>query len=295
MALPKITLQQLEYLDAVTRSDSWAAAADELGVSPSALSQGIAELERRLGISLFERQGRRRVLAADAAPAVAYARRVLAETRDFGDWVELRRSGRVGSLRVGMIDVGAVHHFPDQLAAFGTAHPDVELRLVVASSSGLLAQLAAGELDLVVCVDPASPLRPDGRSSEFTFVELLREPLAAYAPPGHKTGRPKTWGPWVTFPADSFTRQAIRLALRDLGAPFEVVAESHQPEVLREMVRLSLGWTVLPEVQAESGDRPLAPATKTPVAERLLVGARRTSATNPLIGELVAQLVEGVA
>ena len=45
--------------------------------------------------------------------------------------------------------------------------------------------------------------------------------------------------------------------LRRLGAPLDVVAESHQPEVLREMVRLGTGWTVLPVSQAEYGDRPL--------------------------------------
>ncbi len=56
--LPQLTIQQLDYLVAVADHATWAEAAASLGVTPSALSQGLAELERRLGIGLFERVGR---------------------------------------------------------------------------------------------------------------------------------------------------------------------------------------------------------------------------------------------
>ena len=65
----------------------------------------------------------------------------------------------------------------------------------------------------------------------------------------------------MLFPAGSHTRTVVVDELRRLGAPLDVVAESHQPEVFREMVGLGSGWTVLPIIQAEHGDRPLAPAT----------------------------------
>ncbi|MBP7596286.1 MAG: LysR family transcriptional regulator, partial [Candidatus Microthrix sp.] len=55
------------YLRAAARAPSWTEAAAQLGVTQSALSQGIAELERRLGITLFERLGRRRVLTSAGA------------------------------------------------------------------------------------------------------------------------------------------------------------------------------------------------------------------------------------
>ncbi|MEL7156186.1 MAG: LysR family transcriptional regulator, partial [Actinomycetota bacterium] len=110
-SLPAITVQQLEYLVAVVEAPTWAEAAAGLGVSPSALSQGIGQLERRLGLSLFERHGRRRVLQPGADEVVDYAQRVVAATRDLGRWAESRRAGAVGQLRVGMIDVAAVHYF----------------------------------------------------------------------------------------------------------------------------------------------------------------------------------------
>ena len=58
--LPDLTIRQLEYLVAVAEEPTWALAAQRVGVSPSALSQGLAELERRVDVPLFEAQARRK-------------------------------------------------------------------------------------------------------------------------------------------------------------------------------------------------------------------------------------------
>ena len=58
LPLPDLSIRQLEYLVAVDEAPTWARAAEAVGVSPSALSQGLAELERRLGVALFDRESR---------------------------------------------------------------------------------------------------------------------------------------------------------------------------------------------------------------------------------------------
>ena len=280
--LPNLTVQQLDYLVAVVDAPTWADAAARLGVTPSALSQGLAELERRVGVPLFERDGRRRVLAPSAAPVLEHARDVLARTRDLADWSARTRAGRAGDLRVGMIDAAAVHHYPEVLRRFRQQRPDVELRLTVAPSGALLASLSRGALDVVVCVEPPSPI--DG----LTALPVRTDELAVYAPPSASRGRASTWGPWVTFPSGSHTRALIDGALRQRGAPFDVVAESHQPEVLREMVVLGLGWTVLPTVQA-GRLRPVCSLTK-----RALVMARRAAAAPNASADALAAAVLAV-
>jgi len=95
----------------------------------------------------------------------------------------------------------------------------------------------------------------------------------------------------VTFPAGSRTRAIVADALRDRGAPFEVVAESHQPEVLAEMVRLGVGWTVLPVIQAERGPDPLVRAVRAVLTTRTLAAAQRADrAPTPAADALVALL-----
>lgn len=285
VALPNLTVQQLEYLDAVSRSPTWAQAAALVGVSPSALSQGLAELERRLGVTLFERLGRRQVPTEEAAVVLDHARRVVAQTRDLARWAATTRSGRSGRLRLGMIDAAAVDRYPDVLREFRRERPELDLHLAVAPSGELLDQVRRGALDLAICVAP-----PDA-GADLDIVPLVEDPLAVYTPLTGRVGPPATWGPWVTFPADSHTRAIIGARLGELGASFEVVAESHQPEVLREMVRLGLGWTVLPVSQGERPPDPLRRARKAPIVHRQLVGARRHGAPpHPAAEALLAAL-----
>ena len=268
--LPDISIRQLEYLVAVSDSPTWGVAAAEVGVSASGLSQGLAELERRIGVPLFDRVGRRRVLRSSAREVLDHARQVVALTGDLTRWAERQRAGAEGRVRLGMIDVAAVDHYASVLHRFREEHPDLELRLRVAPSGSLLDDLGAGDLDVVVCVAPAEPVRG------VTTEPLLDEDLAIYRPDGRRAGPAEHWGPWVLFPAGSHTRGVIEAALRAEGAEVEVVADSHQPEVLREMVGLGMGWTVLPVVQAETGERPLRRARL--LTHRELVIARREGA-----------------
>lgn len=282
--LPNLTVQQLEYLVAAAREPTFARAAQSVGVSASALSQGLAELERRVGIPLFASAGRGRVLTDGAAEVVRYAERVLAETGDLARRVAEQRTGHAGTLRVGMIDVAAVDLSSEALRVFRRERPDVELRLTVAPSGTLVEQLRRGALDLVVCV------RPDDESGLAVF-PLYEETLAVYAPPGVRPGPPDTWGPWVTFPPGSSTRAIIAGALRRAGARFDVVADSHQPDVLAAMVRVGVGWTVLPVLQAERGPEPLIPVRGGPLIRRTLAAVRRTGhAATPAAEALLAEL-----
>jgi DNA-binding transcriptional LysR family regulator len=278
--LPDISIRQLEYLVAVADAPSWSVAAERVGVSASALSQGLAELERRLGVALFEPVGRRRVLRDAALPALEHARQVVALTRDVVTWADRLATARSGTVRLGMIDVSATVHHPEVVARFRSDRPDVRLVMTVAPSGALLDGLRDGALDLVVCVEPLVPV------AGVSTTPLLSEPLVVLAPPGSDLDDVPGWGPWVLFPSSSHTRQRIDAALRAAGARVEIAAESHQPDVLTQMVRLGLGWTVLPAPSQVAG------VTAGPlVLERRLVLAQRDGAVrDPAVDELADRL-----
>lgn len=284
MKVANVSTAQLEYLLAALATDSWKEAAESVGVTPSALSQGISELERRLGVTLFDKQGRRRVATATGQEAGAHATRVLAELRELSRWADEIKSGGTGQLSIGMIDTAAIHHYGDTLMRFRATRPDITLRLIVQPSGTLLELLAAGDVDAVIVVDPAA-------TDRFDLRPLLVEPLYAYAPPGTKVGPPTTWGPWVGFPAASRTRALIARSLRRQSVSYDVVAESSQPAVLREMVHLGMGWCVLPATDAEAEPHALKRATREPIAERTLTLVRRTDRTpSPALTALLDEL-----
>ncbi len=280
--LPDLSLRQFQYLVAVADEPTWATAAERVGVSASALSQGLAELEKRVGVPLFEPAGRRRVLRPAATPVLEHARQVVALTGDLVEWSERVRGGTSGRVRLGMIDVAAVVHFTGAVADFRDERPDVELTLTVAPSGTLLRQLRDGALDLVVCVDPPEPV------AGVEVEALLSEALALIVPAGTNVGEPGTWGPWLMFPPGSHTRHLVTERLRELGAPIRVAAESHQPDVLVQMVALGLGWAVLPSDPI--GSRPDVVVGR-PLVERSLVRAARAGAVrDPAVDDLADRL-----
>lgn len=306
-----LTTHQLQYLVTVSRTDTMADAAEKLHISPSALSQGLSELERRLGLELFQRQGRSRTLTAQGKEAVRHAERILGATRDLTVWVEGTLQGERGQIRLGLIDIAAVNYFPETLIEYRASRPQVELQLSVGPSANLTSQLMDGQLDAAVIVEPLTlpfsrsptsknrgePTEADDLGGDLNLLELFTEELAIYAPrsPSGRTSaadeEPNRWGPWVTFPPESHTRRHIARALRELGAEFRVEAESHQPEVLRQLVNLGMGWTVLPVLQAETEPSPLRRARKEPLlSRRLVIATRNGSQKDAAIMELIERL-----
>lgn len=285
MHRPHPTPAQLSYLVAALEHESWTVAADSVGVSASAFGQAVAELERRLGVTLFIKEGRNRVPTPEAHSAAIYARSALGELESLNSWADQVRSGDSGSIRAGMIDTAAIHHFGETLVRFRSVHPKISVQLDVRPSVALFDRLKAGELDVVVAVAPDD-------TEGLSLTKVVTEPLYVYAPPATKVGRPDTWGPWVSFPDGSRTRALATNELRKRGAEVSVVAESSQPAVLCEMVRLGMGWTVLSAVDAERKPHQLKRAAKTPIAKRVLTLARREDRPpTPALARFIAMLI----
>lgn len=285
-ALPNLTVQQLEYLVAVSESPTWAVAAERVGVTPSALSQGLAELERRLGLPLFERVGRRRILRPASGPVLRHAISTIAATSDLASWAARERTGSLGHVRLGMIDTAVTHHFSDVLKRHRQTMPDVSLQLTVAPSGELLDALERSDLDVVVCVEGPAVRQ------ELIGEVVSNDPLVVVAPPGVDTASPASWGPWVSFPDHSHTRAVAERAILSRTARFEVVAVSNQPDVLLELTNLGIGWSTLPATLTR--DIPSNRVVEL-VDRRLVLYRRRRATPSPATERLCRSLLDGAA
>ena len=107
-------------------------------------------------------------------------------------------------------------------------------------------------------------------------------------------GPPSKWGPGCSFLKAQIREKIISAALKERGSSVKVVADSPQPEVLKEMVNLGIGWTVLPNVQAEDGPRPLTPSSILST-RNLIVASRKNAAQSPAVLSLLASLKEEIA
>ena len=262
-----LTLQQLAYVRELERADTVTAAAQRLEVSQPALSQALAELERRLEVDLFDRRGRRLRLTEAGERVARFAEEVLGQADALDRWLNSYRLGRSGTLRVGMIDAASLYVLPAAVRGFRAAHPDVELELTVERSGVVLDQLRRYELDLAFVVAPVP--------EDLEATPLVDEPLYLYGPPDDDD---PAAGDWVLYPTGRQTRSLIDEGLARLAVRPNVTLESDSPEVLRQLVALGLGWSVLPVGVAEAGAAPLRRFNDDAVAVRTIVAVTRPGA-----------------
>jgi DNA-binding transcriptional LysR family regulator len=135
---------ELKAFVAVVERASFARAAEHLGLSPSALSQTIRQLESRLGVRLLNRTTR------SVAPTAAGAQlneRMAPLMRDMDDAVAeaSATAGRAGgTLRINTLGMAARQVIAPRLARFHRAHPEVVLDIVVDDA---LSDVVAGRFD----------------------------------------------------------------------------------------------------------------------------------------------------
>ena len=127
MSLP--TLQQLRYFAAIADAGAFGVAADNEFVSQPALSAQIKELERKLGVTLFERTNRGVLLTTYGAEVLKRARVVLQEVDGLVEATKHDGKRLRGEIGLGVIPTLAPYILPDIVRAFKTTHPEAELRI----------------------------------------------------------------------------------------------------------------------------------------------------------------------
>jgi LysR family glycine cleavage system transcriptional activator len=143
--LPATILPPLQFLHAVeaaSRLGSFRAAADELHLTPSAVSQQIHAVEAALGVPLFTRIGRTVAVTPEGALYCQEVRRTLLELSDAGRRLASRSKGKV--LRLTTVDFTAHEFLIPRLPAFHERFPGIEL---IIETSMRVVDLERSEID----------------------------------------------------------------------------------------------------------------------------------------------------
>ena len=163
------SLRSLQAFAVVARAGSVVAAAEELSVTPSAISHLLRQLEHRLGVPLVRRQGRGLAVTGDGARLAAS---VGPAFMGIGDALgEFMRRGT--ELRISLLSSFALHWLIPRLSRFQARHPDVELLL---STSTRLVDFAREAFDCAIRLGT-------GRWPDTVAEQLYREELVAACSP----------------------------------------------------------------------------------------------------------------
>src|SRR4051794_19706844 len=148
-----LDLHRLKALHAVAVYGSVGAAADALMVTPSAISQQLAKLERETGTVLVERNGRG-VRLTDAAGLLAdHAERILALVETAEADFEALRGEVVGKLSMAAFPTAARGILPQALSLLKREHPGLALLVYEREPDRQIREVSRGELDLAILQD----------------------------------------------------------------------------------------------------------------------------------------------
>jgi DNA-binding transcriptional LysR family regulator len=249
-------LRLRSFVDAV-RLGSFAAAAQAHGYTAPAVSQHVAALERDLGCTLLVR-GRRGVRPTAAGEVLRGRAEELLSQAQLTELAVREASGQIRSLRVGAFPTGARHLLPPALIAVRSAHPDAELTLVNFEPPDGLAQLAAGEVDVVLThrypgVDTAAPTGVRLRG-------VRKDPLVLLVPSEHALGRRVRIDigdlrdeVFISGTAHDANRIALETSCAKAGFAPRVAFETGDYAVTETLVAHGFGLALVPLLACEHG------------------------------------------
>lgn len=248
-------LRQVRSLVAVADTGSFTKAADQLGVTQSAISHSIRAIEEQLDAHLVERSGKRVALTQNGITLVRRFRSALAELTKAQEELALLKRWGQGRLRIGVTHTLCTYLLPQVMQEFRKLYPRCEIHIESDDTHELIEMMNNSEIDLALGIggrEPAwtrfEPLFED----ELIFVFAPNHPWAKLSTPSPTDVEKESFLVYARssetyrFLKSSFTQAGVRLrpglSLGDMGA-------------IKEMAKVGIGvgivarWVAQDELQ----------------------------------------------
>lgn len=176
-----LDIRQLQYFVVVAEEEHVGRAAEKLHISQSPLSRQIAQLEERLGLTLFERSQQRIRLTRDGHTFLAETKAFLTHAARLEGLARRLGRGDEGGLCIGYIE-NAMHAgvLPAGLRELRATRPNVHVALYSLHSSEQLEGLRQRSLDIALICDA-----PPAGDPDLEGVKVLSDPMILALPEGH--------------------------------------------------------------------------------------------------------------
>jgi len=247
-APPEIELRLWRQFLAVAEALHFGRAAQRLHMTQPRLTQAIQQLERRLGMALFERTRRSVALTPAGAALVEPARQLLLQAAALGVRARDAAGGEVGRIRLGFVSTVGFGPLPTWLRAFREAHPGIAMELREATGDVQFEAFAQRELDagfvlhapgiapppllqrLSLGIEPLVLVLPESSPKRPSAAQLLSEPLVIF---------PRAIAPSLY--------DAVLAFYHRHGATPVIAQEAIQMQTIVNLVSAGLGLSLVPE------------------------------------------------
>ncbi len=250
--MKQVTLRQLKTFVSVCKHLSFIEAANELFLTPPAVSMQIKQIESDIGLSLFERTSKSVRLTQAGEVLLSHVHIIIQQLRDAEVALDAIKGVEGGRLVIGMVTT-AKYFLPSILADFKEQYHAVDIVFFEGNRDQLLDKLSAGELDLAVMGRP--PAESDMLSQAFApnphgIIASMQHALA------HRKNIPVSQFqhiPFLVREQGSGTRAAMESFFKahDVEPAHAMVINSNETIKQSVMVNLGLSFVSLDTVRTE--------------------------------------------
>ncbi|ASC79610.1 MULTISPECIES: LysR family transcriptional regulator [Serratia] len=240
------SLKQLRVFVAIARHGSFSRAGEAIGLTQSAVSHSVKELEAEVGVRLLDRTTREVVLTDAGLRLANRVERLLDELQT--TLLDVRSFGvqRSGTVRVATSQTISAHLMPQCIAAGEREYPEIRIMLRDQAQQQVLHSVRNAEVDFGIVVDPVQAV-------DLECEAVLHEPFLLLCRDDHPFAAQQEvrWSALngcrlVLQDYASGSRPLIDSALRQQGVEAQVVQEIGHPATLFPMVAEGIGISIFP-------------------------------------------------
>lgn len=258
-----ITFRQIRYFIAVAEARSVSAGASAVGISQSAVTDAIRQLELETGVTLFYRHPKGVTLTREGHKFLRHSRSIINSVADLAGGVGQEPIAATGSVRIGVTPVVTGYFLSDILSRFRRMFPQITVNLVEDKRGYIEHLLVNGELDFGLLI--VSNLE---QRAAIDYETLIRSECRAWIAPWHALSETD-----VLSLADLENEPLVALSLDEMEGLIEGIWSKfdHPPHVtyrtssmegVRSLVGTGAGITLLPDLVYRpwslDGDRVIA-------------------------------------
>ncbi len=250
-----MTLLQLQYFQALAKRLHYTRTSEELHISQPSLSYAITELEKELGVKLFQKEKKKVNLTVQGQQFLVYVEQALSLLDQAVERVKHMASDAPQVVRMGYFHSISASFIPSLVEGFYKNFPERRIRFQFTEGTSweVLELISSGRLDLAFCLHQA----PWAQS-----IAVLQQPLYLAVPAGHRlAGRGSAVvddfidEPQIMLEPQSNLRSSLNHLFASRGYIPKIMFEVKECNAALQYVSMGFGVAVLPEVPAMASDK----------------------------------------
>lgn len=244
-----MNIYNLRYFVTLARIRQYTKAAEELCITQPSLSHAISQMEKELGVRLFEKNGHKITLTQFGEEFLSYAEKTL-DVLDDGIASIKRSAMGNGTIRLGLVRPLGINYVPEMASAFIKKNPqlDIDFTFHTDVTGRLLDDMQLGKYDLLFCSKPSEEYH-------FSAEPVMKQRLVLITPKGHPLAKKKERNinlaetadyPYVCFDKNSGIRSIFDEMLKKSDTTVKIAYETEEDQVIAGLVANGFGIAVVP-------------------------------------------------